>query len=296
MARPLARATLVSALALAIISMPGVAYSAEADPDFPPLPAGATSSASMESSLPLHAPRAVSRLDAPLLAAAAANPPVSLGNDRYRCTYRDANWWSYQWEDVPGTWELDSTGRYDHYGTQDLRNTGFIGGPASASYTAEVGHALVFNGDGWVRAEVEYPWSYRGDVSLLSEFSPVPIGGGFSTASIDMRFLVDLMRDDSSSAIEVDGFNVTANRGVPGEFENVSNSGLATRTVSVTGFGEVLRSAFRVAVDLQTDTQALTNARAAFDFSSVDDQGWKTGASQDWIITMQPGYILTDCG
>lgn len=153
----------------------------------------------------------------------------------------------------------------------------------------------MFNGDGWVRAKVEFPWSYKGDVALDSQLSSVPVGGGFSRGTIDARFLVDLMRDVSSSALEVDSFSLTASRGVPAEFTDITNSGFAARTVSVTGFGEALTSAFRTNVDLETETQSLTN-RSSFYFTGGDGRGWTLGASQRWIITMKPGFVLTECG
>lgn len=294
--------TVVLACALSVFFLTGFAQAAHAaetsGDEYPPVPSDWTQSGQGQADLQLHEPVATLEVDVPDIptSVSVANPPVSLGNDRYECTYRNANWWKYSWQGAPGSWSKDDNGRFDHFGAQDLRSTGYIGGPESATYSAEIGQALAFNGDGWVRVEVEFPWSYRGDIALNSQFSSVPIGGGFSRGSIDMRFLVDLMRDDSSSELEVDSFSITANRGVPAEFTDITNSGFATRTVSVTGFGEVLKSAFRTNVDLETETQSLTTARSSFYFTGGDGRGWKLGASQKWIITMQPGYVLTDCG
>lgn len=280
-------------LIVAASSTTAAAAPTPADPDLPPLSPDASYGGFVTAAEPQHQLR-TARTGEVSVAAAPENPPASLGNDRYLCTYDVANWWTATWdESASGTWTRDSTGRFDHFGSLDLRDTGLIGGVSRASYSAEIGHALVFNGDGYVRAEVGFPWSYKGNVDLLSQFSAA---GGFSRSTIDMRFLVDLMRDDLSSALEVDGFTVTASRGVPGEFDDVSNNDFHTRTVSVVGFGEILRSAFRVEADLETETVPLSNARAAFDFTQGDGRGWKTGASQRWTITMKPGFVLVDCG
>lgn len=290
---------LTFALSLTVAGFSQPAHAVTTEADYPPVPASWTESGQAEADREqAHAPVAVPLQQLPDIpsSVAMANAPISLGNDQYQCTYQSPNWWSYAWEGAPASWSKNDNGRFDHYGAQDLRSTGYIGGPESATYSAEIGQSLVFNGDGWVRAKVEFPWSYKGDVALDSQFSAVPVGGGFSRGTIDMRFLVDLKRDDSSSALEVDSFSLTANRGVPTEFTDITNSGFATRTVSVTGFGEVLTSAFRTNVDLETETQSLTNARSSFYFTGGDGRGWKLGASQRWIITMKPGFVLTDCG
>lgn len=230
-----------------------------------------------------------------LAAAATANPPTYLGDDRYKCVYRDANWWSYHWEGAAASWS-QADAAYNHFGGQDLRNTGWVGGTSKASYRGEIGEGRIVTGNGWLRLKVKYPWRYNGDVDLLSEFSAVPVGGGFSSATIDMTFYVDLLRDDSSARLDVDSFSVTADKGVPGDFDDVSNSGFDTRKVSLTGYGETIHSAYGVDVDLTTSTQSMTNARAAFDFTDSDGHGWKTGSSQVWIYTLKPGWVMTGCG
>ena len=190
------------------------------------------------------------------IATTAANPPISLGNDKYLCKYTGANWWAYEWDGAPASWEKTTGTSYTHYGAQDLRNSNLFGGTKDSTYSAEIGEGRVLNGSGWRSISVKYNWSYKGDFITNSEIAPY-LFGGFSEASLDFRTNADLRRFDVGAPLEVAKFRVTADRGYPVELHNVTSSGTATRTVPVVS-GDSVYAVLQSNVTMRAQNQAAT--------------------------------------
>lgn len=228
------------------------------------------------------------------VAATPADPSSLSVASTATCDYFPTNSWSAQWSGVPASWRRNFIGAYDHYGVADLRSTSFFGGDAAGWYRAEIGHRVNITTPGFRSATVAFPWEYRGEFNLLSQFSPVPFAGGFSRASVDMRFFVDLRQNSISSALQVDRRRVAIGNGLPAEGLPIAGKGYASRQVA-TPAGALLTSAWRIEADLTTSTVAATNARAQFDFDS-GQYGWFNGGPQRWVFELEPGYVLTTCG
>jgi hypothetical protein len=209
------------------------------------------------------------------------------------CDYFPTNSWSAGWSGVPATWRRNFLGSYDHHGFADLRSSSATGGSNFARYSAQIGHGIRVGSPGIRSVTVQFPWRYEGTYSLLSQFSVVPFQG-FSRATVDTRFTVDLRQNDTSSALEVDRRRVSVGNGTPAEGLPIARNGFATRKVS-TPQGAVIRSMWKIDSELSTDLAPFTNARAQFDFDS-GSFGWFNGAPQRWVYELEPGFVIKSCG
>ena len=176
----------------------------------------------------------------------------------------------------------------------ELRDVGYIGGDQSSWWTADIGTSVQVSGPGIQSIQVFYDWDYKGEWYASSQYSEIPVNGGFSQSSAKSSLVVDLRRNGLGQASTVHTRIVKGEYGLSDQVV-AAYSGLNSKTVGAAA-GDIIESVTRMRGDLTTQTAAMTTARAYLDFDNPPD-GWGVYGplGQRWRVTLDDGYVL-DCG
>lgn len=187
-----------------------------------------------------------------------------------------------------------TTGYHTFFTEGELRDVGYIGGDQSSWWTSDIGTRVQVVGPGIQSIKVFFDWSYEGEWYASSQYSEIPVNGGFSQSSAKSSLIVDLRRNGLTQPSTVHTRTVSGSWGVPQQAV-ASYAGVSSKTVGAAD-GDIIESVTRMRGDLTTQTASLTTARAYLDFDNPPD-GWGVYGpfGQRWQVTLADGYVL-DCG